>query len=315
MKYKTMIKIITVLLPFFFFSKIVDAKVDPNGPYCYYTSQNGLYLKIHQNDIHVAYVDKAGYRLYGSAHEDIINATGNGYCWISKNSCSFMETSEFIVPKWNHQGNKCPQYVIMLRGKPGTINTQHYVYASDKVNDINLIAQHCTETDNAKGGLLIDSYSCTYYKAEYKPNMTKEEYEQNLKVSVDNLTIDSPADWETKEDCSIFGDVKDSGWSTVDTLTGKTIEHQPSLAYVIHQVMSIIRIIVIVLMIVLGMLDFGKAALAGKEDEMKKSQKTFVRRLIICVVIFLIPTFIDIIMKLANQLIETETCTDILNNL
>ena len=321
MKYKSMIKIVAILIPFLFFNKIVEAKVDPNGPYCYYTGQNGLYLKIHQDDIHSAYVDKAGLRLYASAYEEIINATGNGYCWISENSCSFMGAlfsvglfkinSEFKVPKWHHEGDKCPQYVIMLKGgKRNLLNIEkHYVYASDKKSDIDLISNFCSEMESS----LIET--CKYYTGMYRPNMTKEEYESALKGSIDSSTISSIADWEIEGNCSILGEINDSGWSTVDSLTGKTVEHQPSLAYIIHQAMNILRIIAIILLITLGIVDFAKAALAQNEEAMKKSQKTFVNRVIICVVIFLIPTFIDIIMGLANKFIETETCTEILNNL
>jgi len=48
------------------------------------------------------------------------------------------------------------------------------------------------------------------------------------------------------------------------------------------------------------MVDFGKAVMASKEDEMKKAQTTFIKRVLISVVIFLVPTIVDIIMYLAD---------------
>ncbi len=68
----------------------------------------------------------------------------------------------------------------------------------------------------------------------------------------------------------------------------------------INKVLKYIRIIVPILVIVLGMVDFGRAVLAGKEDGMKKAQATFIKRIIIGVAIFLLPTLINLVLNLAN---------------
>jgi hypothetical protein len=60
------------------------------------------------------------------------------------------------------------------------------------------------------------------------------------------------------------------------------------------------KIIVPILVILLGTLDFAKAVISSKEDEMKKAQTTFIKRLLLGIVIFFVPTIIDIIMYLAN---------------
>lgn len=73
-----------------------------------------------------------------------------------------------------------------------------------------------------------------------------------------------------------------------------------SLSYLINDILKYARIIVPVLIIGLGMLDLAKAVIASKEDEMKKAQQTFVKRLILGVVFFFIPVFVDIIMWLAD---------------
>lgn len=73
-----------------------------------------------------------------------------------------------------------------------------------------------------------------------------------------------------------------------------------SLRNLIDEILAYPRIIVPALVIVLGMIDLAKAVIASKEDEMKKAQSTFVKRLIIGVAFFLIPVFVDIIMWLAD---------------
>ena len=60
------------------------------------------------------------------------------------------------------------------------------------------------------------------------------------------------------------------------------------------------KIIVPILVILLGTLDLAKAVISSKEDEMKKAQTTFIKRLLLGIVIFFVPTIIDIIMYLAN---------------
>lgn len=51
---------------------------------------------------------------------------------------------------------------------------------------------------------------------------------------------------------------------------------------------TLVLIGVPIILVVFGMLDFGKAVMAGKEDDIKSSQKLFVKRLISAVAVFLI---------------------------
>ena len=72
------------------------------------------------------------------------------------------------------------------------------------------------------------------------------------------------------------------------------------LMEIIDEILQYPRIIVPILVILLGSLDFAKAVIAQKEDEMKKAQSTFIKRLIIGVAFFFIPSIVDVIMWLAN---------------
>lgn len=73
-----------------------------------------------------------------------------------------------------------------------------------------------------------------------------------------------------------------------------------SISYMINEALKYIRIIVPILIILLGTLDFAKAVIAGKEDNMKKAQSTFVKRLIAGVAVFFVPLLVNIIMNLAD---------------
>ena len=58
---------------------------------------------------------------------------------------------------------------------------------------------------------------------------------------------------------------------------------------------SILKIVTPIIIIVFGMIDFLKAVMAQKEDEMKKGQQTFVKRLIMGALVFLAFFFVEII--------------------
>ena len=70
------------------------------------------------------------------------------------------------------------------------------------------------------------------------------------------------------------------------------------------------KIVIPLLIIVLGMMDLGKAVVGSKDDEIKKATSALVKRAIAGVVIFFIPTLVKIIFNLFN-LDETWTnCVD-----
>ncbi len=62
-----------------------------------------------------------------------------------------------------------------------------------------------------------------------------------------------------------------------------------------------IKIFIPIALIVFGMIDMGKAVTNGKEEEIKKSLMTFIRRAIAAVVVFFIPTIVGVIMQLVNN--------------
>ncbi len=75
--------------------------------------------------------------------------------------------------------------------------------------------------------------------------------------------------------------------------------------------MTIVRILIPIVVIALGAVDFASAVLASDEDKMKKAQARFIKRLIIGVAIFFVPTIINIILDIFNSVwtnINNDTC-------
>ena len=68
---------------------------------------------------------------------------------------------------------------------------------------------------------------------------------------------------------------------------------------------NLIKIGVPVLLIILGMLDLGKAVAAQKEDEIKKAQQMFVKRLLSAALVF----FVFVIVELVFNIVASNETT------
>lgn len=60
-------------------------------------------------------------------------------------------------------------------------------------------------------------------------------------------------------------------------------------------------------LILFGMIDLGKAVIAGKEDEMKKAQGTLIKRFIYAIAVFLLVTLVTFAMGLVGST-EWKSC-------
>lgn len=66
-------------------------------------------------------------------------------------------------------------------------------------------------------------------------------------------------------------------------------------------VFFVIKIVIPILLIIFGSIDVGKAVIASKDDEIKKSIKTLAIRTIAGIIIFLIPTILNLAVKLIDN--------------
>ena len=71
--------------------------------------------------------------------------------------------------------------------------------------------------------------------------------------------------------------------------------------YIISAIVLLIKIAVPVLLIIFGMLDLGKAVVAAKEDEIKKGQQTFVKRLVTAIIIFFVVQLVQIVIRFVSS--------------
>lgn len=73
------------------------------------------------------------------------------------------------------------------------------------------------------------------------------------------------------------------------------------IPYVVHTVIIIIKIVIPVLLVIFGSIDFLKAVIAQKEDEIKKGQQTFIKRLIAAIIVFFVVQIVQLIISFASN--------------
>jgi len=66
-------------------------------------------------------------------------------------------------------------------------------------------------------------------------------------------------------------------------------------------IVTLIKIGVPVLLILFGMLDLGKAVMAQKEDEIKKSQTLFVKRILSAALVFFVVVIVQLVFNLVAK--------------
>ena len=68
-----------------------------------------------------------------------------------------------------------------------------------------------------------------------------------------------------------------------------------SLINIVHTVINVIKIGVPIILIVLGMIDMGKAVASQKEDEIKKGQKILLSRCIAAGIVFFVVAIVQLL--------------------
>ena len=79
----------------------------------------------------------------------------------------------------------------------------------------------------------------------------------------------------------------------------------------INSYLNIIKIAIPIILIVLGIIDFTKAVFASDAELMNKAKTDFAKRIAIAILIFLVPTILNLILGLANKvwnIIEPSGC-------
>lgn len=168
-------------------------------------------------------------------------------------------------------GNSCPQYLVYRYEKHAYV---FGMFPSEGIwgfNDSSTASKFVSSSNELKNMTAYLAVKTT--KSNYDKKLT-----EVFSGGIGNTEID--IDYTTNVTCDELFDA--------------------SIKEIINDILGYVRIIVPILVITLGTLDFAKAVIASKEDEMKKAQKTFIKRVVIGVAFFFTPAIVNVLMNLAN---------------
>ncbi len=66
-------------------------------------------------------------------------------------------------------------------------------------------------------------------------------------------------------------------------------------------IVTIIKVAIPVILVILGMIDLFKGVTAQKDDEIKKAQQLFVKRLVAAVLVFFVVTIVQLVISFADD--------------
>ena len=176
-----------------------------------------------------------------------------------------------------------------------------------------------TITYSVKRGALTDKYyfsnyissnSCPAYIYNYFGTVSKfggsiHHYYKWLPTKDTSYELDSglltTGSWyklELKTDCKNGNTEEPSLDPTPTTCEGLISDN---LRELINKIMTYIRIAVPILLVGLIIVDFATAIFAESDDKMKKAQSKVIKRIIIAIVIFFVPTLINLLFNIVND--------------
>ena len=87
----------------------------------------------------------------------------------------------------------------------------------------------------------------------------------------------------------------------------------PLVSLIRNGVIPLIQIGIPIILIILGMLDLGKAVMASKEDEIKSAQKLLIKRCFYAVAIFFVVLIVQVVFGLLSSTGDEDIKNDSMN--
>lgn len=97
---------------------------------------------------------------------------------------------------------------------------------------------------------------------------------------------------------------------SIDMSTCNALLGEETVTFV-NEIMKWIRIIVPILLIIFGVIDFTSAVFSSKDDDVVKIRKRFIMRILAAILVFLSPILINLLLSIANEVwywINPDTC-------
>lgn len=204
---------------------------------------------------------------------------GNFSIYISKNTNisqgSTVENSKFAIT---------PSSIIKENG-------HSYTYLGDKVTTVSDIDRYFISNGNLKCKKIVSTLN---FEAGTK------KVPSGAIGMVSTITLTRTFDFKMDPD-QLQEDIENSKDKyNDDSVCGLLGGENSATASIIRKIYGYIKVIIPVLIIALGMADFIKVVMSGKDDDMKKALSNFGKRIILAIVFILLPILISFIINLSG---------------
>lgn len=200
----------------------------------------------------------------------IIEFNGEIYYYNSAKEAEYQESQAGKTRMYFYKDSS-GRYVLCSTNEKKSCRT----YTFDKLKDIATISANKIVLNNKKGP---GEEGDTYY------------LNQSLQDSFDNSNSQNTEN----------GTSADANKSVAEPTTDTCTRLKEPLRFVGHIVL-VFKIIIPIVLLVLGAMDFFRAVTSSKEDDIKKSARSFAFRAISAVVIFFLPTLISVLFSFVDS--------------
>lgn len=101
--------------------------------------------------------------------------------------------------------------------------------------------------------------------------------------------------------------------SSCDSLISPNVIIDEKIPNVVSTIVNVIKIVVPILLVIFGSLDLMKGITAQKEDEIKKGQSIFIKRLISGAIVFFVFVIVQLIISFVSNAGENENIMTCVN--
>lgn len=119
------------------------------------------------------------------------------------------------------------------------------------------------------------------------------------RVQAYELDIDNTFHSETK--------LAASGLSSCRSILGD-VNDEESVAWLVQRILNYVKILGPTIAIILGSVDFGKAIITSDEENMKKAQNRFIKRIIAAIALFFVPLLTQVLLGLFGITSDNASC-------
>ena len=152
---------------------------------------------------------------------------------------------------------------------------------------------------------------------QYDKNRFKVSKVDNSKCKGQVAKCNSNTNKNNSNSSSSYGNYDENGLVNCGGANGKYLltDIPKAIPKTVHIIYLIIQILVPILLVVFGSIDFLKAVIGQKDDEIKKGQQTFVKRLIYGALVFFVFAIVRFVVSFAaddSRILNCASC--LLNN-